>query len=343
MTNLKYFAISGSPYELGLQLGAFGRSIVHNYLIHSHAWKKLMGWRNHPSVTAMKQLVFQHFPEIWQEIQGLADGLSLPFEEVFIWNARGDLWAQAPDGCSSILQNSPYPRSTHNEDGDPSFYGYCGIAHVRPNSSAEFISFVYPGSIPGHTFALNQYQLSITVNNIRALSAQKGIPRMVLCRAALNCPDHQTIIELLTKHPRSGAFNLNIIDVNKQVLSIEFNDSEISIHRIDAPYFHANHAIHTLMRDYPQCITGSSGYRQLQGNYLINHPHWDHNPLTILGDTNHKYFPIYRRQENDTDNENTIATVDFQYNDDNVHWTVYDDPHHTPIFSFINLSKIPVS
>ncbi|HLS17434.1 MAG TPA: C45 family peptidase [Paenalcaligenes sp.] len=340
MTSLKYFEISGSPYELGQQLGAFGAEAVHRHLIHTTAWAELMLWRKHPAVAQMQTWVREQFPDIWHELRGLADGLSLPFEDVFIWNARGDLWAQAPDGCSSVLQVDPYPRVTHNEDGDPGFYGHCGIVHARPDQGVAFISFVYPGSIPGHTFAINEHQLSITVNNIRALFVQPGIPRMVLCRAALNCPDHGALVDLLTSHPRSGAFNLNVTDRHLLVHSVEFNDADVSLHRVQSPYFHANHAIHPALRDYPQRITGSSGYRQLQGRARVEHPNFDGDALSVLGDDQHERFPIFRRQEDDTDNENTIATADFHYHQQAVQWAVYDQPSQPALMRFSDLKRL---
>lgn len=340
MTSLKYFEISGAPYDLGHQLGTFGADAVHKHLIHTQAWAQLMLWRKHSTVTQMQKLVRDHFPSIWQELCGLADGLALPIEDVFIWNARGDLWAHAPDGCSSVLQITPYPRVTHNEDGDPGFYGHCGIVQARPEHGVEFISFVYPGSIPGHTFAINEHQLSITVNNIRALYAQPGIPRMVLCRAVLDCPDHGALIDLLTSHPRGGAFNLNVTDRHLLVHSIEFNDADVSVRRVQSPYFHANHAIHPALRDYPQRITGSSGYRQIQGRSLVEHPNFNGDPLTVLGDAQHQRFPIFRRQADDTDNENTLATADFHYHNQAVHWAVYDDPNQAPLFSFTDLQRL---
>src|SRR5690625_7317290 len=117
MTILKYFEISGSPYDLGQPLGAFGAEAVHRHLIHTTAWAELMLWRKHPAVAQMQTWVRAQFPDIWHELRGLADGLSLPFEDVFIWNARGDLWAQAPDGRSSVLQVDRDHKVTNNVDG----------------------------------------------------------------------------------------------------------------------------------------------------------------------------------------------------------------------------------
>src|SRR3546814_9080312 len=55
------------------------------------------------------------------------------------------------------------PRITHNEDGDPGFAGHCGIGLFSPDNGPRFASFVYPASIPGHTFAVTQAGLAMTV------------------------------------------------------------------------------------------------------------------------------------------------------------------------------------
>lgn len=339
MSSLSYLQLSGSHYELGVQLGQFGSKSFHEHLLPSAAWAKLSQWRGSDAVSTMQQLVQTDFPDIWQEITGLAQGLNVPLEDAFIWNCRGDLWAMAPDSCSSVLQLKPTPRITHNEDGDPGFYGHCAIIDFKPTQGTRFSSFVYPGSIAGHTFAANEHQLTMSVNNIRALFTLPGVPRMVLCRAILNCRTVAEAVALLRAHPRSGAFNLNLGDSSGAIHSVEFNQADVSDLAINTPYFHANHAVHTSMRHYPQLITGSSGYRQIQGEKLVADQS-EVNALAILGDTTHNRFPIYRREADDTDNENTIATADFHYTATGLEWAVYDGPLKEPVFRFQGLNRI---
>ncbi|MEZ2720384.1 C45 family autoproteolytic acyltransferase/hydrolase [Paenalcaligenes hominis] len=339
MSSLHYLQLSGSHHELGVQLGQFGATAFHKHLLPSSAWAELSQWRGSEAIKTIQNLVQNHFPQIAQEIEGLAEGLAIPLEDAYIWNSRGDLWAMAPDSCSSVLQTQPVPRITHNEDGDPGFYGHCGVIEFAPTAGTRFTSFVYPGSIAGHTFAANEHQLCMSVNNIRALFARPGMPRMVLCRAILNCKTVAEAVALLRAHNRSGAFNLNLGDVSGAIHSVEFNEANVSDLPIAAPYFHANHAVHDAMRNYPQIITGSSGYRQIQGDDLVkNHNTVD--ALAILGDSAHNRFPIYRRDAADTDNENTIATADFIYGAAGLEWHVYDGPQTQPLFSFQGLTRI---
>lgn len=344
MPSLHYLQISGSHHDIGVQLGKFGAQAVHQHLLHSDAWLHLRKWLGSPELRSMQEQVQTHFPTIWQEIEGLAEGLQLSVAETFMWNCRGDLWAMAPDGCTTVLQATPPQRRiTHNEDGDPGFYGHCAVVHASPNDDTAFVSFAYPGSIPGHTFATNAHQLVMTVNNIRSLDAKPGIPRMVLCRAILSQPTVALAIRLLKTHQRAGAFHLNLCDPYSAIKSVEFNRAEVSVETIEHLGFHANHAIHATQRNYPQIITGSSGYRQLQGEELLAEPRTHAastvDALAILGNRNHDTYPIYRRQANDGDNENTMATADFMFEGPNLNWSVYDDPTLDPVFSFTGLQR----
>ena len=83
---LSFLTIQGAPYDVGLALGRFGADAVHGHLVHSQAWANVMRWRDTAPVAAMRQLVQAHFPAYWQELEGMAAGLDLDPDEVFLWN-----------------------------------------------------------------------------------------------------------------------------------------------------------------------------------------------------------------------------------------------------------------
>src|SRR3546814_3786782 len=92
---LTLIELSGSPFKLGQTLGRFGAEAAHSYLVKSPSWDSVMAWRGSAAAKAMADLTERHFPAIRQELLGLADGLQLPPEDVFLWNCRGDLWRSA--------------------------------------------------------------------------------------------------------------------------------------------------------------------------------------------------------------------------------------------------------
>jgi hypothetical protein len=326
---LALLAVRGSPFDAGATLGRFGAAAVHRHLLPSAAWAGLMRWRGSPRVEAMAELVRTRFPRIQAELEGLAAGLALPFDDVFLWNCRGDLWAMAADGCTTLqLPGTESRRLVHNEDGHPAFAGHCAIAEFGIDGGPDFASFVYPGSLPGHSFAVTDAGLAMTVNGLRTLHVDAGVPRMVLARALLDAASLDEAVATLREAPRAGGFHLSLAHREAgDILSIEFNSYACSVRAVAAPALHANHAIHPGMRDLPQLITGSSGHRQRRGNSLLaqaGERQLAVDALAILWDRQHARFPIYRDDPADDDNENTIATADIVVRRDRIDWQVYE-------------------
>lgn len=334
---LTWLEAQGTPRQIGVALGRWGAQACHDHLVGSPAWKAIMYWRDSAAVSTMQALITQYFPWIVEEIDGLANGLELPRDDVLVWQCRGDLWAMTLDGCTTVLAPG---RLSHNEDGDPGFNDRCGIAHVQPKDAPAFISFVYPGSIPGHTFAVTDTGLAMTVNNVRAHTVAAGLPRMVLTRAILAQTSVSQACELLHKLPRAGAFHLGLGQAGSdETLSIEFASQGLSIETVSTARLHANHAIHAAMHDLPQTVTASSRQRQSRGDALVNA---QVPALDILADQHDGTEPIYRRNVHDTDNENTQATTDIDLSGPIVSWSIYDHPGQSARFQFKGLQRTKV-
>lgn len=343
MPALSYIEISGSPHDAGQAFGRFGADAVHHHLIGSPSWASVMQWRGSSRATAMAALVRERFPRIWSELEGLAQGLSLPFEDVFLWNARGDVWAMAPDGCTTVqIPGAVERRLAHNEDGYPGFGGYCAIAECVIDGSPRFASFLYPGSLPGHTFAVTDAGLAMTVNNLRLLQAEVGVPRMVLTRALLDATSLSAALDTVRQAPRAGGFHLTLAHQHSEELaSVEFGAGFCSVHTIGKPALHANHAIHQQLRDVPQIVTGSSGHRQVRGDQLLaDTTAATLDPLSILSDRKNTKFPIYRDDDLDSDDENTMATADITVRTEGINWQIYERPGQAARFRMKNGRQI---
>ncbi|HEX7866483.1 MAG TPA: C45 family peptidase [Variovorax sp.] len=334
MPTLNYLEAGGSPFEMGQEIGRFGAAAMQDYARLSPAWATVMHHRGTPAAQAMAALVRARFPRIHDELQGLAAGLELPFEDVFLWNSRGDLWAMAPDGCTTVQEAGALRRITHNEDGDPAFAGHCAIAVCTVEGGASFASFVYPGSLPGHTFAVTEGGLAMTVNNLRCLNVRPGVPRMVITRALLDAASLQEVRALLGSNERAGGFHLTVAHrAEPELLSVEFSSEACSIVGIAGRRLHANHALHASLGDLPQIVTGSSRHRQLRGDALLAD---GDDPLHLLADSGDASFPILRADPADSDGENTMATADIRIGASRIEWEVYEHPGQLPRFHMID-------
>lgn len=330
---LGFFEISGAPFDVGIELGRIGAPAVHADLLKTRAWASVMAMRDDPRLGAMLEETEARYPRYMAELRGIAEGTGLSFEEIFAWNCRGDLWAMAPDGCTTVQIPGKRRVIAHNEDGLPVLRSHCAIVRVASEGGTPFTSFVYPGSLPGHTFAATDAGLVATVNNIRPRDCAPGVPRMVLTRALLDCASLDEAVAHLRGTSRAGAFHVSLARIgDPRLLSVEFTSTAVSVTEITAPAVHSNHLIHPATAGEAQIVTESSGCRQERGDALIGERADD--PLAILRDTDGPGLPIRRDDPDDPDDENTLATAVFVLEDSALTWQVYDRPDGPARFHF---------
>lgn len=259
-------------------------------------------------------------------MQGLAHGLDLPFDDVFAWNCRGDVWG---DGAGRLHDGAdPRPRAGHRSQrgwgsglaGPLRAGGACGLADGR-----AFAAFVYPGSIPGHTFAVTETGIVQTVNNIRSRAAGIGLPRMVLGRAVLGCASLDEVIRTIETSARAGAFHFTLAQRGDQrLVSVEFTHARCSTVIVEQALCHANHLVHTAMAGEPQIVTASSAARQRRAMLISARPAWGRpDPLRILWDGADTDLPILREQPDDPDGENTLQPPHSMSGRREAMWQVY--------------------
>ena len=322
----------GTPRQIGRTLGEAGRDAVHDVLLKVDYWQAVTDPNHAGAVQVMAQTLQSLFPAVWEELQGMAEGLNLPLEQVVAWNCRGDLMSNVPDGCTTVQIPGPTPVIGHNEDGLPGFRGHAFLAEVTPDDGPALLSFCYPGSIPGHTFATNSAGLVQAVNNLRLHDVEARLPRMGVGRALLTCETLEAALSLLGQHNASGGFHMTLAQAgDPRLMSVEFGGGVCSATDIDVPAVHSNHALHMGDRAKDQTITASSRDRLLRGTELLADGVRD--PLHILRDTGGPGLPVHRCRADDPDNENTLASAVFRVGSSSVDWSVYDQSSDGPVFA----------
>ncbi|EMN1409419.1 MULTISPECIES: C45 family peptidase [Enterobacter cloacae complex] len=334
---MKKIDIRGSAFAVGQALGAFGREAWHAKLTQTALWQTVTAMKDAEQTRSMRSLVQSQYPLIWQELEGLAEGLEAPFDEVFAWNCRGDLVRSTSDGCTTVAGSTAEGELiiAHNEDGFPQLRHDCAIVSITPDDGLAFTSFAYPGSICGHTFAVNEKGVVNTVNNIRALHRPRGIPRQVLARAALNSATLDEAISILTTEPRAGAFHHTVGQMgDSRLFSVESTGTGCSVMPLREVFAHANHLIHPQLDAVEQVITDSSRSRQQRLNaWLKTQSHLDGAAaLGILSDQHDPALPIYRLSPQDPDEENTLATAVFTLSTSEIKWQIFTHDRQKPAF-----------
>ncbi|HCQ8129085.1 TPA: C45 family autoproteolytic acyltransferase/hydrolase [Klebsiella quasipneumoniae subsp. similipneumoniae] len=325
---MKTIAIRGSAFAVGQQLGAFGREAWQTKIRQTALWQTVAALKTTEQTQRMRAAVQAQFPLIWQELEGMAEGLQAPVDEVFAWNCRGDLVRSTSDGCTTLAGRSAEGELiiAHNEDGFPQLREDCAIVSITPDVGLAFTSFAYPGSLCGHTFAVNEKGIVNTVNNIRAVHRPDGMPRQILARASLNATTLEEAVTLLSATPRAGAFHHTLGQMgDSRLFSVEATGSGSSVLALSATSGHANHLIHPQLAVIEQIVTGSSGSRQRRLDaWLATDPPLDGvTAKAMFSDQQDPLLPIYRLSPDDPDEENTLATAIFTLSATRVVWQVF--------------------
>ncbi|WP_435102400.1 C45 family autoproteolytic acyltransferase/hydolase [Arhodomonas sp. AD133] len=311
------YSAHGAPFALGRALGeracaAFAEVIRPNPAFERLRRRVPYGW-----LADVAARIRADFPNVWNELQGLAAGLEQPFEDVLVWNCRGDITPTDPEGCSSVAAaSSDGIWLAHNGDGDPALREHCFLVDAVPDDGPAFFTFCYPGSLPGHTLAMNAAGLAYTVNNLRLTQCPTGIPRMVTARALLTCSGVEEALAVLRRTRRTGGFHFMMADSRHRApVSVEAPIQRVSVEAVATVSAHANHLVHPDCAHLPQRITDSSRARQARLNAWreqLNVPATPDALLAILGDHSDAVLPVHRTDPNDPDGENTLATAVFR-------------------------------
>ncbi|WP_019938157.1 C45 family peptidase [Bordetella sp. FB-8] len=315
MQSLTPPVLSGAPHDIGHALGVLARPVMDDYMGQRGAWRALRPWRGHSFVKQLWQAALAAYPEYVAELKGIAAGLGWPVDDVFLWNCRGELIHNVPDGCTTLAVRARETRYiAHNEDGDPYLRDHAMLVDIRPTGKPGFISFYYPGSLPGHTFAVNRAGLVQTINNLRIVQPQAGVPRMVLARAVLDVRSIGAAHSVLAGNARASGFHHTLGCVgDERLLSIEATVLRCSVAPIELRSGHANHMTHSGSDQERQIVTASSLDRQNRVDRLL--PALGEvngaNLLDVLFDKAPAGLPIYRDDPADPDDENTLASAVF--------------------------------
>ncbi|MCP5003401.1 MAG: hypothetical protein GY941_05535 [Planctomycetes bacterium] len=250
-TFLPIIRVSGSNYDIGLQIGKKFRERIHSALSSSTIFKlnkvrdqKQPGW-----LERLYNQANENFPQYIREIKGIADGAGIAFRDALIHNFRHSL--AIIDGCATVVFKSPQKIVVgHNEDYEPVIgeNSYITVAHLENNT--KFLAFTNAGSLPGNAWGFNSHGLVFALDSLAPVPSMNpdvnpdlGFPRLFLDRYVL---ESQTLEEATQRtqmySPRSGIISYTIISMKEfRGINIETTLTDITLSEINDVFYHVNH------------------------------------------------------------------------------------------------------
>ena len=252
------FEVGGTHHQIGYQTGKRCSTNIREIIRRRSEWHAglvttLRSKKGRSVSDKLLDLTGRHFPQILQEIRGIAEGAGIAFDSMWAMSIKSELSVLETEtpGCSSIfLGNNNYRCLFHNEDGHAAYRDLMFVVRVKTPSGVSFMSMVYPGIITGNGPSLNDRGVFQTTNYIGSVQSEIGIPRYVIGRAILEAKDTKEAIDIATMAPRAYPYHHNIGSlIDQTYFSIETVPGASRVKKPGGMYVHTNHLLFEDTRD----------------------------------------------------------------------------------------------
>lgn len=239
-----FFAVGGSPFEIGRQHGEACREQIHRFLEHSY--QSIGEYKNQDRATLRARAesfvpsIRGFIPAAIAEMEGIAAGANVAFAEIVLLNVRTELTlgdaglsgqsvtsAQAvnpSDGCSSLgfLTSRTDNESTiiaQNQDVADWMKDVGVVLRVSPDEKPAFIMFTWAGVIgyPG----FNEHGVAFVQNQLYTEGWRVGVSHYPLKRRILECRNLAEVLDIMRRTTFSSAGNYLMVDGENRLVDAE--------------------------------------------------------------------------------------------------------------------------
>lgn len=256
--------VRGTHRQVGQQIGERMQPTLRRMILRiREGLPSGVSWED---VLLKSQLYLAHsravYPQYIEELQGIAEGAGLPFEEVFL-EVCEELWEPAAwhggelgsaRGCTDFAARgrATVDGSTllaHTNDLVPEVEEDLVILKVQAGDEPEFLGVSVGGL--GYSAGFNAAGISMTGNQVSCNDIRPGVPRLMIVRAILAARRLEEAMDACLLPQRASNYNNVIADANGEVYSMEGSATDCEPIYIEEDILaHANHYVSLPMRRF---------------------------------------------------------------------------------------------
>jgi len=254
MAKIPLFEVSGSHREVGLQVGRLCQAQIGRMLAGLRAdlpagvsWEE-MRYKSSAYLAHSRRV----YPQYIEELQGMAEGAEVPFDDIFISMCE-ELWEPAAwrQGCTDMAARG---RATadgstlvaHTNDLLPESEENLVMLKVTAANEPTFLAISASGV--GISAGFNAAGISLTGNQVDNNDIRPGVPRLMVVRATLAATRLGEAMDTCLLPERASSYNNVIADAHGEVYSLEGSATACEPIYIEADILaHANHYVHPAM------------------------------------------------------------------------------------------------
>lgn len=280
---------SGSHHQVGIIIGS--QMSPHIRTILAEAKKSLPPNISWEDMLYQSKLYLVHsqaaYPELVRELEGIAEGAKVPFEEIFLLMCE-ELWDtyswqhgghRKIRGCTDLAARgratvNGATLAAHTNDLLPASQQHLVILKIQVDDEPEFIGVSLGGV--GISAGFNAAGIGLTGNQVDSNDIRPGVPRLLLVRAILAARRLGEALEICLLPERASNYNNVISDSSGEIYAMEGSATDCEpIYINDDILSHANHYISPPMRHFEadrsqiadSVVRHNRAHRLLQENY----------------------------------------------------------------------------
>jgi len=280
MPKLSVIECKGSPRKIGQIHGESCRKEIKKLIERSLT--TLGEWfgveeKRYLAGTSVYLPFIKIYPHLLEEITGLAEGAGITLEEALFLQCRGEfIFGRIPE-CTSFAVTAPatlngIPIAGQNFDLEP-VDEFVILLKIIPTKGFALMFLTVTGVI-GYG-GLNSNGLAVNLNLMRSPGWRAGFPAYLLTRLALEQPDVERAVKIVTHLPRASSRNYLFTDSKGTIADVETTVDQWAIlyPEKNGWLVHCNHFIHpklksldTGVNEWPDSLQRQSRMTELISN-----------------------------------------------------------------------------
>ena len=271
MTPVPVVDAHGTHYDIGL---AIGHAVPERIVGMVHSYQTLFAQSSDLKMTwEQAALQARHYlpfieaatPDYLSEIQGMAAGSGVPFDDLLICNCFEELTSDLLFEKCTVVAFAPehtqdqHTLLGHTEDWLPIDREWQYVVRVRPDDEVPFIAAVYGGLLAN--VGLNGAGVAQCINSTYPTDVRLGLPRVFIARHVLTAPRIGEAIERALHPRRAAGYNHVLADEHGELYNLETTARQFDLlYGRDGYLAHANNYLSPRLRDLedqPDQLIGS--------------------------------------------------------------------------------------
>ena len=257
MSAIPLVEASGSHHEVGRQIGKKCQAqirasldLMKRELVPGVTWGEMLD-QSRLYLNYSREV----FPQYVNELEGIAEGSQVSFDEIFLSMCE-ELWEAAAwrSGCTDMAARGSATSDgstliAHTNDLLPESESNLVLLKIQAHDEPQILA-VSPGAV-AISAGFNSAGVSLTGNQLDNNDIRPGVPRLLVVRAILGSKNLSEAMEHCLLPQRASSYNNVLADNNGEVYCMEGSASDCEAIYIEKNILaHSNHFLSPFMRRF---------------------------------------------------------------------------------------------